>query len=83
MNPSEMAKQIFDKYQNHYYVQITNDSAKEYSLIAVEYILMLANPFKKPFWEKVKDELMLITDPELPKKNIKVCTKELKRQKKN
>lgn len=83
MNPSEMAKQIFDKYQNHYYVQITNDSAKEYSLIAVEYILMLANPFKKPFWEKVKDELMLITDPELPKKNIKICTKELKRQKKN
>ena len=83
MNPSEMAKQIFDKYQNHYYVQITNDSAKEYSLIAVEYVLMLANPFKKPFWEKVKDELMLITDPELPQKNIKICCKELKRQKKN
>jgi hypothetical protein len=83
MKPSEMAKQIFDKYQNHYYVQITIDSAKEYSLIAVEYVLMLANPFKKPFWEKVKDELMLITDPELPTKNIKICSKELKRQKKN
>ena len=83
MTPNEMAKQIFDKYQNHYYIQITDSAAKEYSIIAVDYVLMLANPFKKMFWEKVKEELMKIPDPELPTKNKKICCKELKRQKKN
>ena len=83
MTASEKAKEIFDKYQNHYYIQITDSSAKEYSLIAVDYILMLANPFKKPFWEKVKKELMKMPDPEFTTKNKKICHKELKRQKKN
>lgn len=83
MTPEQQAKEIFDKYQNHFYIQITDSSAKEYSLIAVDYVLKLTNPFKKPFWEKVKDELMLIPDPELPTKNKKTCHKESKKQKEN
>ena len=83
MTPNQKAKEIFDKYQNHFYIQITDSAAKEYSLIAVEYVLKLANPFKVSFWEKVKDELMLIPEPELTTIKQKKCHKESKKQKKN
>jgi hypothetical protein len=66
MTPNQKAKDIFNKYQNHFYIQITDSAAKEYSLIAVDEIINnvliginLAETWGD-YWNKVKKEIEIL-----------------------
>ena len=61
-SPKEKADEMYNKMDN--VVGGGNYDAKQYALIAVDYVIRLAKRFKDPFvikyWQEVKQEIELI-----------------------